>query len=181
VGLATRARILCRLGRLAEAERVLVDAHTIRSEAGRLVPFHESFVVAAGFELAVRQLETACIAGDRARARAAARRARKIRRRALSLARKVAPRRVEVLRLAAEHDWWQGRRSRALRGFSDCLAAGRALGARPELARSFLSIARCLESDGKTVEFEGRDAASCREEARRLRVEMGLSPEPAPG
>ena len=51
------------------------------------------------------------------------------------------------------------------------------LGARPEQARICLELARCLESGGAGSSLGGRDAASYRAEAQRLRAEMGLSPE----
>jgi class 3 adenylate cyclase/tetratricopeptide (TPR) repeat protein len=171
VGHATRARILTRQGRLDEARAELAKVAPVRAAAGRLAPFHEGFAATAALELAVARVAEAEQRGER---RAAERDARRSRRRALAVARKVAMRRPEVLRLSAELDAALGRRSRALRGFEKALAVASALGAKPEQARICESLARVLAADGTTL--GGRDAASHRAEAERLRAEIGLEP-----
>jgi len=176
VGHATRARILSRQGRLDEALAELAKARPLHAQAGRLMPFHESFPAVARFELDVARLAAA---RDGAERREAKRKAKRSRDRALALAKKVAPRRAEVLRLAAQHDALLGRRAHALRSFERALAVASALGARPEQARICLDLARFLEASGGTL--AERDAASYRAEAQRLRAEMGLEPEPAAG
>jgi len=176
VGFATRARILCRRGRLDEAGAELAKARPLHAKAGRLMPFHESFPAVARFELDVARLTAASDAPAR---REAARRAKRSRARALALARKVAPRRAEVLRLDAQLAALVGQRTRALHGFEQALRVASALGARPEQARICLDLARFLEANGSTL--AERDAASYGAEAQRLRAEMGLSQEPSAG
>ncbi len=108
-----------------------------------------------------------------------ARRARRSRRRALSVASKVAARRSEILRLAATHDWLRGRRRRALRGYRWAVAVARHLGARPELARTCAEIARRLEERRGPDAIDGRNAQAWRDEARHLFAELGLGGEAA--
>jgi class 3 adenylate cyclase/tetratricopeptide (TPR) repeat protein len=174
VGHATRARILARQGRLEEAKGELEKARPLQRQAGRMMPFHESFPAVARFEVDVTSLGAAKHAAQR---RALARSAKRSRARALALARKVAPRRPEVLRLAALHDAALGRHSRALASFENALAVASSLGARPEQARICADLARFLERDAPSATLGGRDAAAFRAEALRLRTEMGLPPE----
>jgi hypothetical protein len=97
--------------------------------------------------------------------------------RALALATKVAPKRPEVLRLAACLDAALGKNAAALRSFEDALSAATSLGARPEQARICADAAAFLERTASGATLAGRDAASFRAEAARLRSEMGLPAE----
>jgi hypothetical protein len=82
----------------------------------------------------------------------------------------VAKDRVEILRLAARVEWLAGRRSRALAAWRRAMAEGERLGARPELARTWMEIGLRL-GDG---ELEGSDGAAYLRRAGEAFAALGL-------
>jgi hypothetical protein len=169
------ASIEIRQGRLEEARESVARAESRIRQAGLVPPFHRSFSIAPGYELAVLELEAAQETRRRGLARRLAWRAQRRRRRALAVARKVAARRTEILRTAATEAWLHGRYDRALRGYLHAREVARGLGARPELARTCGEIARRLAGEQGPDELEGRDAAAWRAEASEGFAALGLA------
>ena len=131
--LGTKAKALTLLGDLDAAETMLERCTGVIERSGTLLPFHLSSYARSRLMLDVALLE----AGAK---RAVRRRARSSVRQAVRLAGKVSWRRPEVFKLAGHLNWVRGRQRRALGWWRQSLAAGEALGVRPELARIRLEV-----------------------------------------
>ena len=104
------------------------------------------------------------------------RRARSSAREAVRLAGKVASRRPEVFKLAGHLDWARGRRRRALGWWRRGLAAGEALGTRPELARIRLEAGlRLAGARGGPGSLDGVSAAELLDQGRAELEALGLT------
>jgi hypothetical protein len=90
---------------------------------------------------------------------------------ALAITRKVAKDGVEAYRLAGTAWCLLGRRHLALHWWGRSVAEGMRLGARPELARTWLEIARRL-APGETI--DGVDASAARARGADLLSALGL-------
>jgi hypothetical protein len=115
---------------------------------GRANVYHVSTFLSSCLLHDVEALAAAPARGDRRERRALARRARRSCRAATGIAAKVARERPEVYRLAGRLYWLLGSPERALSWWSRSIAAGRALGARPELARTYAEVGLRLCEDG---------------------------------
>ena len=148
------------LGDLDAAETVLERCTRVIQQSGTLMPFHLSAYARSRLMLDVALLE----AGGK---RAVRRRARSSLRQAVRLAGKVASRRPEVFKLAGHLDWVRGRRRRALGWWRRSLAAGEALGTRPELARTRLEVGlRLAGAPGGPGSLDGVSAAELLDQGR---------------
>jgi tetratricopeptide (TPR) repeat protein len=101
-------------------------------------------------------------------------RARRDARRALRIAAWVPLDRTEIQRLVGRLHWTLGRRERALVWWGRSVATGEQLGARPELARTCLEIARRL---GPGQHVGGLPAGAWLDRARTLFTDLGLDEE----
>jgi hypothetical protein len=91
------------------------------------------------------------------------------------MAHRVARERVEVFRLTGTLYWLLRKHRRALLWWRRSIASGRALGARPELARTYAEIGRRLGAAGKHPRaLDGLEAARYIALARELYDELGL-------
>lgn len=175
--LSFKARALALLGDLERAEAALgVCADLIASQGQLTVPkYMMSQYLRARLLVDLKRLAAA-------RADGAAPARRHWRRRALATARRavrasawVAERRPEVYRLAGELHWLERAPRRALHWWRRGLAVARALGARPELARTLAELGRHLPAGAAVVVGDERlDAVGCRERAVALFAELDL-------
>lgn len=167
LALGTKAKILSHAGEDAGADAALAEAETILARSDVIPPWH-----ASASALARLQHDVSAVArpgGDRdGRLR---QRARKSRTRALRLTRTVASQRTEVLRLAGTLAWHEGDARGAHRWWSESMRFGTALGARPELARTWAEVARRLPHD---AEIGGATAGEHASRARATFVELRL-------
>ena len=167
LGLGTRARILTHLGDRSGAAGALEEAENILGSSAVIPPWHASAHAVARLLFDVE--EAAGTSGPR---RAVAlRRAAGSRKRALSVTRTVASQRTEALRLAGTSCWLENRRSAAFRYWSRSIRCGEKLGARPELARTWLEVGRRLDS---RQELDGVAGPEYRRRAERAFVELDL-------
>jgi hypothetical protein len=167
--LGAKARALVLLGDLDAAESTLGRCSRVIRESGTLMPLHRSAYARSRLMLDVALLE----AGGKSAVR---RRARSSLRQAVWLAGKVAMRRPEVFKLAGHLDWARGRRRRALGWWRRSLAAGEALGARPELARIRLEIGmRLAGAPGGPGSLDGVSAAELLDRGRTELEALGLT------
>jgi len=171
LALGMRAKIQTLAGDREGAAATLVQAAPL---AGRLVPpYHRSAYLASRFLLDVTTLE-ATIDADGGR-RQLVRRARASARRLLGVAGLVARERPQAYRLAGRLDWLTGRQDRALGWWARAVAAGEALGARPELARTYMEIGQRLRGAGSRHRaLGGIEAADYLMRAERLFRELDL-------
>src|SRR5262249_33018954 len=154
------------------AEETLRHAEQLMAKSAPVPPFHASAYHRSRLLFDLAGLERA---GTAARRRWRAR-ARRSARGALRSAARVAFRRTEVLRLAGRFRWLTGERRAALRLLRASLECGRALGARPEIARTCEEMGRCLlEMGGPTAAAaDGLDAQHYLASARSLYEELAL-------
>ncbi|MEE9609215.1 MAG: adenylate/guanylate cyclase domain-containing protein [Myxococcota bacterium] len=174
VALGTKATAEALMGQLERAEETLEKAARIVAGSRIMAPFHRSHYLRARLALDVAQLERAHEAGDGSAQRLWARRARRTLHRAVRVSAKVAAKRPEIFRLAGSAHWLAGRRGAALRWWRRSLAAGEALGARPDVARTLTEAGLRLAARGRGGELDGRSADACLEQARKHCEALGL-------
>jgi len=96
-------------------------------------------------------------------------------RKALSNSKKVAERRTEVYRLNGKYFWIINKNKRALKWWSKAISEGKRLGARPELARTYMEVGKGLsESESQNKKLNGIGANEYMKKARSMFKEMGL-------
>jgi predicted ATPase/class 3 adenylate cyclase len=144
LGLRGQAEAL--LGELDAAEATLAHCAAVIREQGELtVPqYMRSQYLRSRLLVDVARLEQAVAAGDAVARRTAARRARRIARRAARSVAWVAARRPEVYRLIGTAHWHAGQPRNAATWWARSVAEAERLGARPDLARTWLEIGLLL-------------------------------------
>jgi len=167
LGLGTKAKILAHAGDDAGAEAALGAAQEIVARSD-VPPWHTSVYAVARLHRDVAAVAASGSSTDRAHSLA---RARKSRRDALRITRTVASQRTEALRLAGTLSWLTGRRRQARRAWTESMRFGEAIGARPELARTWLEVARRLQP---AQELAGVAAAEYLRRARATFAELEL-------
>ena len=91
----------------------------------------------------------------------------------LGVARKVAHHRTDSYRLMGAYYWMINKPERALGWWNRAVQEGERLGARPQLARLYFEVGKCLlESKGKHAKLNGLRGEEYLEEARTLFEEM---------
>ena len=101
-----------------------------------------------------------------------AKQARGSTRQAVDLAKGMAPIRVEAWRLAGEFEWLQGRPRQAIRWWERALDEADRLGARPETARTHLTIAERFGLDSSET-ASGSNAVTHLDKADSIFSEIG--------
>jgi hypothetical protein len=155
-GLATKGKIQSLRGDVEGAARSIGDAVAIIKRSGVVPPWHRTAVAAAR----LRQVAMSIEAGDsaaRAQAKAAIRDAKRV-------ARVVAIQRTEIHQLIGRIWHALGRTKAAHEAWRTSLATGERMGAKPELARTYATIAERL-GGGR---LDGLDASACRARAQEL-------------
>jgi len=175
LALGTKAKIQILLGQYTAAEYTLQRAEALSARLGAVPPFHACAYLLSRFLLDVCALEHALGAGDRTHVRSLRRRARKSGARARAVAAKMAPVRTEAYRLTGCYYWLVGRPRRAARWWQRSIAEGERLGARPELARTYLEVGRrMLASPSTLANLNGLEAGTCIGKARAIFTELDL-------
>ena len=160
------------MGDLDGASANLRRAEAVLAQAGRVAPYHQSVVRSARYLHDVLAFERAVRSGDGSVGEARER-ARKSREPALAMARKVAFRLPEALRLAGREallrddgadafDWWR-----------QALVCCERLGTRPELGRTLAEAGSAL-AGGISGDLGLRDARTCLAEAGAIFSELEL-------
>jgi len=168
LGMVAKTRIL--LGDRTGAAEALRSAIEVTQREGVLSPWHQSIHHLAQLLFDVTALEDAAAHHDRSIWNALKRAGVRSARRALRTASKVARERVETYTLTGRLWWCLGNRQHACKWWSRSIAEAIRLGARPELARTYLDVGARL---GATA-LDGIDASTYLEMAQRLFVELGL-------
>jgi len=162
-GLGTKAKIQMLLGDLDGAAQSLVAAASIVDRSIAVPPWHRSAYAAAR----LRQLAMRAEAGDPP----AAGQAKQAVRYGERVAAMAAMQCTEIHQLVGRLHMALGRRKAALAAFRRSLDAGTALGAEPEMARTYAELARGLGSD----RLGDLDAATCRAKAQTLFDRLALA------
>jgi len=166
LGLGSKAKAQVLLGDLDGAAASLAAAQRITQRSREVPPWHRSAYAAAQlrFDLALLEREAAPAPALRSRARRSARAA-------LALNGKAAIQRSEIHQLCGAVYWLLGQRRRAMRCWRRSLASGIAMGARPELARTYALLSERL---GDAARIDGLSAEECREHALGEFSALGL-------
>jgi hypothetical protein len=91
------------------------------------------------------------------------------------VAQKVAYHRTDSYRLTGTYYWAINRQKKALRWWHRAVQEGGRLGARPQLARLYFEVGRCLlESKGEYTKLDGLKGEAYLEKARELFEEMKM-------
>ena len=173
-GLGYKARAQLLDGERDDAEATLARADEIVKKVGSPIPYHRSSYLVARLCADLISLEAAAAAGDRGESRRLDRRSRRSGRAALRIVPKVSHWGPEAFRLAGRRAWLTGREAEAVRWWERSLAAGRHLGMRPEIARTYHEAGLRFAESRRARELEGRDAAACLEEARMTFAALDL-------
>jgi len=171
--LATKAKIQILAGDEGAATGTLAAADDLVGRMGRVNVYHLSVHRTSRLLHDVAAV-TALSNADRRARRTLVGRARGSARLALRISARVARERPEVYRLAGQLSWLLGRGDKALGWWRRSIDAAKHLGARPELARTYSEVGRCLQADPHGARIGDLDATACLEAGRRLFDELGL-------
>jgi class 3 adenylate cyclase/tetratricopeptide (TPR) repeat protein len=174
IALGTKSKILILMGDYLAAEETLRKASALVGRLGTIPPFHAGAYRLSRFLLDVCQLEQALVRGDRRQAKRYRASARTSAKHALAAAAKMARIRTEAYRVMGRCYWVLGKQRQAVRWWERSLAEGQRLGARPELARTYLEVAQRFLAAKSALALDGLGARDCLERARASFAEMGL-------
>lgn len=161
-------------GATQKAQECLGQADRIRLQT-ETAPFQVSYYFKIQLEFDLQRFKESIEGGNRAEAYGLQRKAFRSARRSQKIAKKVAYHRTDTYRLTGSYYWAIHKTKRALRWWHRAVQEGERLGARPQLARLYFEIGKCLlESEGKHRELGGLKAEEYLEKARVLFEEMNL-------
>jgi tetratricopeptide (TPR) repeat protein len=169
--LASRAKVETLRGDHAAASATMAAADTLVRRIGLLNAYNMGVYLGSRLLYDVTALERA---GNGPGRRALARQARRSMRRAVRIAAKVARERPEVYRLAGRLAWLLGNEERATAWWARSIDAAKALGARPELGRTYREVGVSLAGSSRVRELRGMDAGGYLDAAQRVFAELGL-------
>jgi class 3 adenylate cyclase/tetratricopeptide (TPR) repeat protein len=173
LGSIAKAQLL--RGQREAAARALAEAEDTEGRGVLISPWHQSAYLVSRLRFDATALAAAVESGDRAARRRFGSAARRSARRALAVARKVAKDRAEIHRLAGRVEWLLGRQRRALDLWARGVAQAERMGARPELARTFLEVGRRLGEERSQVSALLGSPADYVRRAESLLAEIGLA------
>ena len=174
--LSIKARIQILLKDMDGAKESLSQAGHIYQNQQYLMNWYLIDYLMARFELTTKNLQEKVLSNDKnqmLKYRKAAYKSgiavKKI------LMRKYAVGRVEYFKLTGHFYWIIGRQKKALEWWHKCIVEGKNLGARADLARTYMELGRrLLEPESKYKEFHGFKADHYLEKAKAMFQEMDL-------
>jgi len=170
-----KAKIQILLRDFNEAEESLLQAEEIVLKQGRVVPHFISSYLLSQFLFYLHLLEQALHSNHKSNILKYRKKAYQCGKKALKNSNKYAPDRTEVLRLVGLHYWLTGNQNKAVKWGKTGIDEGERLGARVELARTYMEIGtRILEEKSKYKELNGMSAREYLEKARTMFQEMDL-------
>jgi class 3 adenylate cyclase/tetratricopeptide (TPR) repeat protein len=161
-------------GDIEKAEKCLQYANSIRRQV-KGTPFQLSNLYRTQSEFDLCRLKESIKGGNGAEVAESRRNAFKSGRLLQKVAQKVAFHRTDSYRLTGSYYWTINKRKRALLWWHRAVHEGERLGARPELARLYFEVGRCLlESKSKHMSLDGLEGEVYLEKARALFGEMEM-------
>ncbi len=166
------ARMHIVAGDLEIAEKFLLDAEKIKLEA--MLPFYLVEIHLSRFMLDVRKLQktqnhSTILQKKGKEALQSGKKAAKVTKRARYNS-------VELYRYMGLYYWQTHKRNKAFKYWGRSIENGRAMGARPELARTYLEVGRhLLDEKGEKKTFSGLGAEDYLDMARKLFEDMDLT------
>jgi class 3 adenylate cyclase/tetratricopeptide (TPR) repeat protein len=150
--LGMKAMALSMLGNLEEGVKVLQEAEGFIKKEGMVFAHFKTRYAIARFNLEILRLETDC-------ARKQVRKAARAARTALACSRKWIGDRTEALRLMGTFNWLKGKKQKALHSWHESIQVGERIGAKLELARTWMEIGkRLLENESGSQSLDGISA-----------------------
>jgi hypothetical protein len=160
---------------IAGAEKSLMEARELISRETRITPRHIGSFHLSQFLFDIYILEKSIQAGDKIKIKELRRKAHRSGTAAVKTAVKFAPNRTETFRLIGVYYWLIGKQKKALIWWNKSIKVGEQLGARPELARTYMEAGKRLpEQKSKYEQLNGIPAKEYLEKARALFQEMEL-------
>jgi len=173
--LGFKAKIQIFLRDFNEAEESLLQAEEIVLKQGRVIPHFISSYLVGQFLFDLRLLEQAIHSNHKSNILKYRKMAYQWGKKTLKNSNKYAPDRTEVLRLVGLYYWLTGNQNKAVKWWKTGIDKGEHLGARVELARTYMEIGtRFLEEKSKFKELNGINAKEYLGRARRMFKEMNL-------
>jgi class 3 adenylate cyclase len=174
LALSSSAKIELLLDNEAEAASALDRADPIVEREAFIPPFQNGALWLSRFALALHRYERARASSEPTDTDRLRRETKRCGRKAWRLAKKVAWRRPEVLRLLGRAAWLSGRERAAVQWWTRGAEEAQRLGMRPELGRIYGEAASGLAAARSTRKVAGCDAGSCHERAQALFLELDL-------
>ena len=169
-----KARVEIILIDINGSEKSLANARENLSEKDTL-PFYLSHFLACQFIIDLHRLEESIESIDKANLTKTRKRTLKTGKKLVKITRKVASERVEAYKLMGVYHGLVGKPKRALRWWTESITAGKRIGGRLELSRTYMEVGRRLqESKSKYKKLNGITAKEYLERARTMFQELDL-------
>ena len=157
------------------AKESLLQAEETVLKQGRVIPHFISSYLVGQFLFDLNILEQAVSSNDKPNILEYRKKAYQSGKKALRNSKKYAPERTEIFRLVGLYYWLTGSQNKAVKWWKTSIEEGERLGARVELARTYMEVGkRLLEKSSRSHELNGIEAEAYLEKARRLFGEMDL-------
>jgi tetratricopeptide (TPR) repeat protein len=173
--LGDKAEVQIWLNDFNGAEKTLSQTEEIFTKENLVNPAFLIVYFTSRFHLDVKQLEESIISNNKAGIKKYDKQTTKSNKKLRQNSKKYAPQRAAALRLIARYHWLIGKQNKAAKLWKEAIEEGTRLGARPDLARTYMEIGtRFLEEKSKYKELNGISAEGYLEKARAMFQEMDL-------
>ena len=172
--ISIKTSALALMGRVNEASETIEAAQGINSQTD-IIPYHLGDLFTAQALIDMARLGQAIAEKNRVKQSRSNRQAAKSIRLCLKNAKKAACYLTEALLMKGQYYWLTGNEQKALKWWDRSIKEGERLGARPDLARTYFEVGKCLlEPQSKTRELNGLTANDYLAKAEKLFQEMDL-------
>ncbi len=173
--LGFKALIQILLKDLSGAEKSLNQAEEYYRKQAIVPPITAAQYLVPRFFLDIELLEESILSNNKSTISKNRKNARKNVIKLLKNSKKYAPHRSEALRLVGLYYWLINKQNKAVKWWKRAIEEGERLGARPDLARTYMEIGkRFLEEKSKYKELNGISTKEYLEKARAMFQEMDL-------
>jgi tetratricopeptide (TPR) repeat protein len=158
-----------------EAESSLSQIRTLISEIERVTPFHISSYLMSQFLFDLYMLEESINSNNKSRGSQLQKKAYRSGKAVVKNSMKVAGDKTEAFKLMGVYYWLAGEQKKALAWLNKSIKIGEQLGARPELARTYMEVGkRLLEKKSSSTRLNGISAEEYLGKAEALFKKMNL-------
>jgi tetratricopeptide (TPR) repeat protein len=157
------------------AEKTLSLAKELASHEKQVLPIYINYFLMSQFLFDIYILEGAIHSSDKSKVSHLRKKAYKSGKAAVKNAKKVAADKTEVFKLMGVYYWFIGKQRKALSWWDKSIKIGEHLGARPELARTYMEVGkRLMEQKSKFQQLNGIQSEEYLKKARVLFKEMEM-------
>lgn len=170
-----KAEILILLDDSNGANEAITQANLIANHQKILILLFIAPYIIAQFVISIQKLKKTIESKDNNNLSAQKKQTLQCGKDALKKLRKFAPYRTKTLRLMGDYFWLIGKQNKAFKWWDKAMKKGEALGARPDLSRTYFEIGKALtDPNCKYKEWQGLPAEEYLKKARVLFEEMDL-------